>query len=67
MSGHRRLPSEGAICTGCGIPLSDGYVLGCNHCSNRRQRRLSRGELFTETCFAGEMLDNRTGRIVASA
>jgi hypothetical protein len=64
---RRRLPNVGAICGGCGIPLSDGYVVGCNVCSNRRTLRLKRGQLFTVTGIAGEMLDNRTGRIVASA
>ncbi len=52
-------------CVECGIPLSDGYVTGCHSCSNRRTTRIRRGELFTPTGFAGELINNQTGRIVA--
>jgi hypothetical protein len=60
-----KLPPEGATCAGCGIPLSDGYVTGCKSCQNRRTHKLKRGELFTPTGYAGELIDNQTGRIVA--
>ncbi len=52
-------------CVECGILLSDGYVTGCHSCSNRRTTRLRRGELFTPTGYAGELINNQTGRIVA--
>jgi hypothetical protein len=53
-------------CTGCGIPLSDGYVLGCNICSGRRSLRLKRGERFTATGFPCELIDNsdKRGRLI---
>ena len=56
-------------CVGCGILLSDGYVIGCTTCSERKRRRLDRGELLSPTGFPRERIDNLsvTGRIVASA
>ncbi len=59
----------GGSCSGCGIPLSDGYVIGCQQCSDRRRSRLRRGEILSPTGFPGERLDNRTsrGRIIAHA
>ena len=54
-------------CVGCGIPLSDGYTDGlppCGVCKDRRNRRLRRGERYTPTGYAGEMIDNQTGRLV---
>lgn len=56
-------------CVGCGIPLSDGYVIGCHICSERRSRRVKRGQLFTPTGFPGEWIDNqdRRGKIVGAA
>lgn len=56
-------------CTGCGIPLSDGYSIACKQCSERKRKRLARGELLSPTGFPGERIDNLsvTGRIVASA
>ncbi len=38
---------------------------GCHSCSNRRTTRLRRGELFTPTGYAGELINNQTGRIIA--
>ena len=58
-------------CAGCGIPMSDGYVTGsdyapeCRTCSDRRRNRIRRGELFTPTGYAGELIDNVSGRLVA--
>lgn len=56
-------------CAGCGIPLSDGYALGCETCSDRRHRRLNRGELETPTGYPGEAIANTDprGRIKAAA
>jgi hypothetical protein len=56
-------------CIGCGIPISDGYALGCEKCWDRRYRRLHRGELRSPTGYPGEWIDNRDarGRIVGTA
>ncbi len=56
-------------CRGCGIPLSDGYVIGCEQCSDRRRTRLRRGEMLSPTGYPGERIDNSTsrGKIVAHA
>lgn len=56
-------------CSGCGIPLSDGYTIACKQCSERKRGRLRRGELLSPTGYPGERIDNQTltGRIVASA
>lgn len=56
-------------CVGCQIPLSDGYVIGCHKCSERRSRRLKAGRIYSPTGYPGEMIDNRDrrGRIVAYA
>jgi hypothetical protein len=45
-------------CVGCGIPLSDGYTVGCRKCDNRRASRLRRGETTSPTGFPGELIDN---------
>ncbi len=66
--------SPNATCSGCGILHSDGYTgldmganagLFCKQCAERRMRRLRRGILFTATGYAGELIDNTSGRIVA--
>ena len=54
---HRTYPER--PCKGCGIPLGDGYTLGCAHCQNRRTLRLRRGELTTPSGYAGELIDNQ--------
>ncbi len=56
-------------CAGCGIPLSDGYVIGCKECQDRRSKRLRRGESLSPTGYPGERIDNSVprGRIIASA
>jgi len=53
-------------CSGCGIPLSDGYTIACQQCTNRRSGRLRRGEFLTPTGFPGELIDNNhpKGRLV---
>ncbi len=52
-------------CAECGISLADGYALDCKACSDRRTTRLRRGDLFTPTGYAGELIDNTSGRLVA--
>jgi hypothetical protein len=49
-------------CTGCGIPLSDGYVIGCTHCQNRRNHRLKQGQVTSPTGYPGEAIDNKDPR-----
>jgi hypothetical protein len=51
-----------ANCAGCGIPLSDGYALGCAHCQNRRYHRLRQGHLTSPTGYPGELIDNQDPR-----
>ncbi len=60
--GHRATDE----CTGCGIPISDGYVEGCIRCAERRRARLKRGALTSPTGYPGEAIDNTDprGRIV---